>query len=126
MKFRNPHRVFCDLCVLSFCALFLWILTCGNIWQNVCPSSFLYTIMVNAISCILFVVDYRCSIRREYRVSESYLLIICFLGGYFGIFLGMIVLRHKWKKLSFVLLAISLAIVHILIIRSMRYQFLLW
>ncbi|GEK30083.1 membrane protein [Kurthia zopfii] len=46
--------------------------------------------------------DKRKAIKREWRVPEKSLWLLALIGGAPGAFLGMIVFRHKIKKMKFV------------------------
>ena len=45
--------------------------------------------------------DKRRAIKRKFRIEESTLLFICFLGGCFGFFIGMFLFHHKNRKVKF-------------------------
>lgn len=65
---------------------------------------FYYLILVNLISLVLCWIDKRASIRGDWRVRESTLLLCAALGGAAGLYLGMRALRHKTRHLKFTLL----------------------
>ena len=58
-------------------------------------------IAMNLITFILYTWDKFVSSRKGWRVPESTLLLLSFLLGSFGAFLGMYLFRHKTKKLKF-------------------------
>lgn len=62
---------------------------------------YIYFILINIISFSCFFIDKRRAKRKEYRISESFLLGISILGGGLGSLLGMRVFKHKTKKGKF-------------------------
>jgi len=75
-----------------------------------------YFIIINVIEFILMGLDKFLSIKKMYRIPEIVLLIIPFLGGSIGGILGMIIFKHKTKKIKFKLLFTIALIVNILYI----------
>jgi len=75
-----------------------------------------YFIIINVFEFILMGLDKFLSIKKLYRIPEIVLLIIPFFGGSIGGILGMILFRHKTKKLKFKLLFTLALIVNILYI----------
>ena len=71
-------------------------------------------IAVNVGSLLIFGFDKYKSVKGGRRVPESRLLIIAFFGP-FGAFAGMLLFKHKTRKVKFVLIPIFL-LVHIFII----------
>ena len=61
-----------------------------------------YFFGINAFAYIIYTYDKKQAIKREYRVSEQFLLIIVVAGGMFGAILSMIINRHKIKKNTFI------------------------
>ena len=53
------------------------------------------------------------AIKNNWRISEENLLGIAFLGGAFGIYLGMLIFRHKTKKKQFQILVPLYMIINI-------------
>ncbi|NLK75066.1 MAG: DUF1294 domain-containing protein [Clostridiales bacterium] len=74
-----------------------------------------YLLVINLVGFMSMAIDKRRARRRQWRIPESTLLIIAFIGGAFGSFLGMQILRHKTKHLKFLLLIPLALIIHILI-----------
>ncbi len=62
---------------------------------------------VNIASMIVFGVDKFKSKRGAWRIPESQLLLAAFLGP-FGAYLGMLLFRHKTRKLKFLLVPVFL------------------
>ena len=57
-----------------------------------------YLALVNVIACVVFLIDKRQARRGLHRLSERSLLLLCFLGGSIGAFLGMQIMQHKTHK----------------------------
>ena len=66
-------------------------------------------LVLNIISLIVFGVDKLKSKRRVWRIPESKLLLVAFLAP-FGAYAGMLLFRHKTRKVKFLLVPISLFI----------------
>ncbi len=65
-----------------------------------------YLIMlINTITFIIMGVDKLKAIKGKYRIPEKTLLILGFLFGGLGLFLGMRIFRHKTQKTLFRVLA---------------------
>ena len=62
-----------------------------------------YLLLMNLIAAILTAVDKRRARRGVWRIPESRLLLFGFLGGAFGEWLTMLLIRHKTKHLKFML-----------------------
>ncbi len=60
-----------------------------------------YLIIINIISFVIYGVDKYFAINNKYRISENLLLFLGFVGGVLGSILGMIVFRHKIRKIKF-------------------------
>ena len=75
-----------------------------------------YFIIINIIEFILMGLDKFFSIKKMYRIPEIVLLVIPFLGGSIGGIIGMVLFRHKTKKIIFKILFIMSLIVNILYI----------
>ena len=66
-------------------------------------------IIVNGISLTTFGIDKLKGKQGGWRIPESKLLLIAFLGP-FGAYIGMLFFRHKTRKLKFLLVPIFLLI----------------
>lgn len=78
----------------------------------------IYLIIINIISFILMIFDKKQAIRKKYRIPETSLIIISFLGGSIGTLLGMIIAHHKTRKPKFIILIpISILITILIIIK---------
>jgi len=67
----------------------------------------MFLITVNAVALIIFGVDKLQSKKRGWRIPESRLLLIAFFGP-FGAYAGMLLFRHKTRKIKFLLVPIFL------------------
>lgn len=74
-----------------------------------------YLIIINIFSLILMIVDKILAIKKKQRISEFHLLTITIFGGSIGTIIGMILARHKIRKLKFILLVPLSLILHIFI-----------
>jgi len=84
-----------------------------NIFQV--PPLLVFLLIVNVISLIFFGLDKLRSMRGGWRISESRLLLVAFFGP-FGAGFGMLLFRHKIRKVKFLLVPIFLFIQLYLII----------
>lgn len=66
-------------------------------------------IFLNVISLIIFGVDKLKSVGRSWRIPESRLLLVAFFAP-FGAYAGMLLFRHKIRKVKFLLVPIFLFI----------------
>lgn len=69
----------------------------------------IYMLVMNIAGFITMGVDKKKSINRGWRIPERTLILVAFLGGAFGSFLGMNFFRHKTRHIKFIIL-IPLAI----------------
>lgn len=60
-----------------------------------------YLVSINVVAFFLCWIDKIKSIKNWYRISENCLIFISFIGGCFGMALGMNLFRHKTKKMKF-------------------------
>lgn len=75
-----------------------------------------YLIIINIITLITYKIDKYCSIKKYRRISEKTLILLSFIGGCFGAFLGMYLFHHKTKKIKFKLLIPISSIIWIYVI----------
>lgn len=61
----------------------------------------LYLIIINAVGLVLMLKDKRAAKKSAWRIPESVLLKTAFVGGCLGIYLGMMLFRHKTRHLKF-------------------------
>ncbi len=55
----------------------------------------LYLLMVNLLAFALYAIDKRKARKQRWRIAESILLCIAFLGGSLGAYIAMAVFHHK-------------------------------
>lgn len=60
-----------------------------------------YIGLISIITMVLFGIDKNKAISHQWRIKESTLLGLCFIGGALGGLVGMSVFRHKTKKMKF-------------------------
>jgi len=75
----------------------------------------IYLIAVNIFTLILMWWDKRKAKKKEWRVAEATLLLLSFVGGALGLFLGIFKFRHKTLKRSFRAAAVISLIVSLII-----------
>ena len=74
---------------------------------------FYYLIIINVITFIMFGIDKYKAIKNKWRIKESTLLGLTFIGGTLGGMMGMYVFRHKTKKFYFFLGIPFMMILHV-------------
>ena len=75
----------------------------------------IFLIILNFVSLAVFGIDKLNSQKRGWRVRESRLLLIAFFGP-FGAYAGMLLFRHKTRKIKFLIVPIFLLIQGLLIV----------
>jgi uncharacterized membrane protein YsdA (DUF1294 family) len=75
----------------------------------------IFLVIVNFISLAVFGIDKLNSKKGGWRVPESRLLLIAFFGP-FGAYAGMLIFRHKTRKIKFLMVPIFLFIQGFLIV----------
>ena len=73
------------------------------------PTPQVFLVILNSISMIFFGVDKLKSVRGGWRIPELRLLLLALLGP-FGGYTGMLLFRHKTRKVKFLLVPIFLFI----------------
>lgn len=63
----------------------------------------IYLLIVNAVSCLLMLVDKRSAQKKLWRIPESTLLLSAAIGGSIGGLIGMYTFRHKTRHPKFTL-----------------------
>ena len=76
-----------------------------------------YLIIINLIGFIICFIDKYKAKKNKYRITEIVLLLISFIGGCFGFFIGMILFHHKTKKIKFYILIPLFMIVWLVILQ---------
>lgn len=61
----------------------------------------IYYVAINIIGFLVMFYDKKMAIKNRWRVSEKTLFLIATIFGSVGMYLGMIVFRHKTKHLKF-------------------------
>ena len=79
----------------------------------------IYLVIINIISFLLYGIDKFKAIHNMWRIPEIVLLITGLLGGSIGSILGMIIFRHKIKKLKFKILNLLFLVIQIIIIKNL-------
>ncbi|MFA5365811.1 MAG: DUF1294 domain-containing protein [Candidatus Bathyarchaeia archaeon] len=82
---------------------------------NQIPIALLFLIILNLISLAIFGVDKLKSIHKKWRIPETTLLLVAFFAP-FGAYAGMLLFRHKIRKIKFLLVPLFLFIQVCLII----------
>lgn len=75
----------------------------------------LILLVMSIITFILYAIDKRKAIKKEWRIKESVLLLFSFFFGSIGGMLGLYVLRHKNKHWYFVFVNFVSLILHIIL-----------
>lgn len=75
----------------------------------------IYFIVLNIITFLVMGIDKLLAIKKKYRISEFHLLTLTLFGGSIGSLLGMVIFRHKTKKIKFLIIIPLSIIIHILI-----------
>ena len=73
------------------------------------PTPLVFLAILNIISLLFFGIDKLKSVRRGWRIPELRLLLLALLGP-FGAYTGMLLFRHKTRKVKFLLVPIFLFI----------------
>ncbi len=82
----------------------------------------LYYVIINLITFFLMYIDKKKAIKDKWRISEKTFMILSFIGGFIGLYLGMTTFRHKTKKYYFYIwagigLVINLCIIYYFFMR---------
>ena len=73
----------------------------------------IYYFVINFLAFLLYGLDKQKAKRKAWRISESTLLCIAFVGGGIGTLLGMFFFHHKTKHIKFIVLVPLFILVHI-------------
>ena len=76
----------------------------------------LYLILINAVSFVLILVDKYSAQNKLSRIPEAVLLTVVAIGGSFGCFIAMRLVRHKTRHEKFFIGVPVMMVLHILII----------
>lgn len=80
-----------------------------------------YFLIINSISFIVIFIDKQRAIKRQWRIKESTLFLLSFMGGSIGTLLGMYNFRHKTKHFKFTLGIPLIIIIQIMIFIFFKY-----
>lgn len=72
-----------------------------------------YLLGINLVSFVLYGIDKRRAIKDQWRIPESTLLGVAFVGGSIGAWAAMQLFRHKTKHWTFKLLVPALIVLHV-------------
>ncbi len=72
---------------------------------------FIYLVIINLISLIVYGIDKFLAKKKSFRVSEQNLFILSLFGGALGSLIGMFLFRHKTKKVKFYLWNIIMLVI---------------
>lgn len=78
-----------------------------------------YIIILNIIGLFICLIDKYQARHNGWRISEKMLIIVSFLGGCFGFYIGMLVFHHKTKKIKFKIVVPVFVVIWIIIIIEM-------
>lgn len=74
-----------------------------------------YLIFINTFLFLLFGLDKYKAIKNKWRIKERDLILSAFFGGSIGALLGMIIFRHKIKRIKFIIFIPLALIINILL-----------
>ncbi|MBS5938423.1 DUF1294 domain-containing protein [Clostridium sp.] len=83
--------------------------------------SIYYLIFINIISFLTMFIDKKKAIKRKWRIKESTLFLLSFIGGSLGVILGIYSFRHKTKHIKFTLGIPLILIVQVLLFIFIKY-----
>ncbi|MBR6502010.1 MAG: DUF1294 domain-containing protein [Clostridia bacterium] len=72
----------------------------------------IYICLINVVAIIVCIVDKIKAQRKQWRISEKTLFSLAAIGGAFGMYLTMIIIRHKTKHRSFMVALPFMFLVH--------------
>ncbi|MCW3168820.1 DUF1294 domain-containing protein [Chryseobacterium sp. 09-1422] len=75
-----------------------------------------YLLIITLITFFAFGWDKRLAKNKKPRLAESVLLMLTFLGGTFGAFIGITFFRHKYAKKTFILKLVLVVAVQLTLI----------
>lgn len=76
---------------------------------------YIYLIIVNILTFILFGLDKKYAIKNKWRIKEFTLFLLCFIGGVIGGMVGMRIFHHKTNKNHFLIGLPLILIIHLII-----------
>ncbi len=87
--------------------------------MNILISYFLLTNLIGFVMCAM---DKRYAVKKKWRIPEKKLFIIGILGGALGVYISMIIFRHKTKHWYFVLGMPLIVVVQIIVFVLINYK----
>lgn len=84
-----------------------------------------YYLLINGLALTVSGIDKIKARRTKWRVKESTLYLLSFLGGAFGMALSMVLFRHKTQKVKFTMMVSLAVVLHLFIIGLIIYKDLL-
>jgi len=72
-----------------------------------------YLGIISVFAVLLCVYDKAAAKARKYRVRESFLYLVSFMGGALAMYLCMLLVRHKTKRMGFMVALPIMALCHI-------------
>lgn len=84
-----------------------------------------YYLFINALTLIVSGIDKMKARHAKWRIKESTLYLLSFLGGAFGMVISMLLFRHKTQKTKFKMIIILAFAMHVFIIGLILYKDLL-
>ena len=82
-----------------------------------------YLLIINLISFVLFFEDKQKSKKDKWRIKESTLHLVSFMGGTPGSIVAMILFHHKTKKPKFVLITIITLLFNVFLVYEIIIKF---
>lgn len=83
----------------------------------------IYTVVISVLSVVVTVVDKISAVRRKDRVSESLLMFLSAVGGAMAMYLTMIFMNHKTRRIKFMLGLPLIFTLHIVLIMVVYINF---
>lgn len=84
-----------------------------------------YYLLINAFTLIISGIDKMKARHAKWRIKESTLYLLSFLGGVFGMVISMMLFRHKTKKTKFIMIVTLAFAMHVVILGLIVYKDLL-
>lgn len=76
----------------------------------------IYFIIINIMTFVVYIGDKVLAILKKNRVTEKKLLLLSIFGGAIGGLCAMIIVRHKIRKISFVLINVVASSVYLILL----------
>lgn len=76
----------------------------------------IYFIIINLMTFVVYIGDKVLAILNKNRVTEKNLLLLSILGGAIGGLCAMIIVRHKIRKISFVLINVVVSSAYLILL----------